>query len=144
MYKPESIIAEITFQNRLKTRKTQDTARETALLAARAQAEKKAEDIVVIDVRGLCNFTDYFVISTGLSSLQFKALNREIQETLRKHGIKPFLVDDQAAANWMILDYNDVVIHVFTPEARAYYDLERLWGDGEIVEWQEELEKGTS
>ena len=120
------------------TKKTKDTARDTALLVAEIQSEKKAENIVVIDVRGLCNFTDYFVISSAESTIQFKALSKHIQDTLRKRKIKPFLVDDEITGNWMILDYNDVIIHIFSPEARAYYDIERLWGDGEIVEWEKE------
>jgi ribosome-associated protein len=128
----------------LTPKKTKDTARKTALLVAEIQSEKKAENIVVIDVRGLCNFTDYFVISSASSTAQFKALSKHIQETLHKHKVKPFHIEDEITGNWMILDYNDVIIHIFSPEARDYYDIERLWGDGEIVEWQEELKPRKS
>ncbi len=110
-----------------------------AVLAAEAQSEKKAEDIVVLDVHEICNFTDFIVICTGMSQLQFKAICDHVQEKLQKIGEKPFHIDGIGSLNWVVLDYVDVVIHVFSAEARAYYDLERLWGDGELIDWDSVL-----
>ncbi len=103
--------------------------------------EKKAENIVVINVSGLCNFTDYFVISTGLSPQQFRAIAESIREKVKTLGAKPYNADGLASDNWLVLDYGDVIVHVFSPEARAYYELERLWGDGEVVDWQAQRSK---
>ena len=112
-----------------------------AILAAEAQTEKKAEDIVVIDVRDVCTFSDYFVICTGLSSLQFKAIADSIESSLRKMGFKPYHIDGLTSQSWLIMDYSDVIIHVFSPEARSYYELERLWGDGTFIDWESEHKK---
>lgn len=122
-------------------RSDKNIARKKAILAAQAQAEKKAENIVVINVAGLCNFTEYFVIATGLSPHQFKAMADNIQEKLARLGFKPYHIDGLTSERWLVLDYDDVIVHIFSPEARAYYDLERLWGDGEFVDWEAEAKK---
>lgn len=110
-----------------------------AILAAQAQAEKKAEDIVVINVGGVCNFTEYFVIGTGLSPHQFKAISDNIQEKLEGLDARLYHIDGLSSEKWLVLDYDDVIVHIFSPEARSYYELERLWGDGEFVDWECEL-----
>ena len=127
------------------TQKTEKhTTRLKALKIAELQADKKAENIIVINVTDICNFTEYFVISTGLSTLQIKALSDHIQETLRKQGHRPFHIDGQGSSTWTVMDYDDVIVHIFSPEARSYFDLERLWGDGEIVDWESELNHAQS
>ena len=118
--------------------KNTNSARTKAILAALAQAEKKAENIVVINVGEVCNFTEYFVICTGLSTLQFRAISDNIQKKLKSIGYRPFHIDGETSPNWLVLDYDDVIVHIFNPDARSYYELERLWADGEFVDWEKE------
>jgi ribosome-associated protein len=97
--------------------------------------EMKGEEIVVLDLRGLCDFTDAFVIATGRSSTHLSALAASLLEKLRAGGLRPLTAPDRASARWTLIDYGDVVVHLFDPEARAYYDLERLWGDAQLLPW---------
>jgi ribosome-associated protein len=98
----------------------------TAVEAAR---DKKAEDILVLDLRGLASFTDYFLICSGASNRQLKTIADEIEEKLRKVKRKPSHVEGYPKGEWILMDYVDFVVHIFTPKSRAHYDLERLWGD---------------
>jgi len=103
-------------------------------IAALAQ-EKLANDIVVLDMRPVCSYTDYFVVCTGRNVRQTKAIWDEVHETLkREERLIPRFVDGEREASWIIADYLDVVLHVFTPEQRAYYRLDELWGDVPSVE----------
>ena len=98
------------------------------LIAARAADEKKATDILVQDVRELVSITDYFVIVTATNSRQVEAIVDEIEDALREQAhIKPSHTEDSRDGSWSLLDYGDVVVHVFMPEAREYYRLEELW-----------------
>jgi ribosome-associated protein len=99
-----------------------------------AAEEKKAQDIVVLDLRPAKAFTDFFVICTGANTRQVQAIADEISETLRKAGLKPSLVEGKSHAEWVLVDYFDFVVHVFTPSTREFYGLERLWGDAERVD----------
>ncbi len=97
--------------------------------------EKKAQDITVLDVRGLCNFTDFFVICTGESLRQIKTISEHLEENLKRHGIRIFKNTRTGGDdNWVVLDCLDVVIHIFDPSARAFYNLERLWRNPERLE----------
>jgi ribosome-associated protein len=103
-------------------------------IAALAQ-EKLAADVVILDMRPACSFTDFFVICTGQSPRQAKAIFDEVHERLKHdEGLLPRGVAGQREARWILADYLDVVLHVFTPEAREYYRLEELWGDVPSVE----------
>ena len=103
---------------------------EWALIAAEAAASKKAEDIVALDVADLLVVTDYFVIASGRTNIQVRAIADEIEEQLRvRGGIKPIGREGQQEAKWILVDYGDLVIHVFQPEDRGFYRLEKLWGD---------------
>jgi ribosome-associated protein len=97
-------------------------------IAALAQ-EKLAEDVVILDMRPECSFTDYFVIVTGRNPRQTAAIWDEVHAQLKKQKLLPTSVDGVREGAWIIADYLDVVLHVFTPEARAYYRLEDLWSD---------------
>ena len=97
-------------------------------IAALAQ-EKLAEDIVILDMRPECSFTDYFVIATGRNARQTAAIWDEVHVQLKKQKLLPAGVDGVREGAWIVGDYLDVVLHVFTPEARAYYKLEDLWND---------------
>jgi ribosome-associated protein len=94
-----------------------------------------AKDIVILDMRPACSYTDYFVICTGQNPRQTKAIYDEVHERLKHEGrVLPVNVEGAREARWILADYLDVVLHVFTPEARDYYRLEELWGDVPSVE----------
>jgi ribosome-associated protein len=106
------------------------TPEELAAVIAEYAADRKALDIVQLDLRGIIGYTDYFVICTGRSDRQTKAIHDAIYEGLKsEHGVLPERVEGAAAARWILMDYLDVVVHVFTPEMREYYRLEQLWGE---------------
>ena len=99
------------------------------LIAAYA-ADKKAADIVEIDLRGVSGYTDYFVICSGNTDRQTKAIHDGIHKALKDdHGLLPRRVEGVTEARWILMDYLDVVVHIFTPDTRGYYRLEQLWGD---------------
>ncbi len=101
--------------------------------------EKKAQDIVVLDVRGICNFTDFFVICSGESLRQIKTISEHLEENLKKAGIRIFKNTRTGGDdNWVVLDCLDVVIHIFDPETRYFYNLERLWRRIEETDRNEE------
>jgi ribosome-associated protein len=110
-------------------------APESTALAERIAAiasDKKAIDIRVIDLRGIVSYTDFFVICSGNTERQAKAIHDGIYEELKNHGderILPRRTEGDREARWILLDYWDVVVHIFTPEAREYYRLENLWGE---------------
>ena len=105
------------------------------MIAARAADSKKATDILVQDVRELVSITDYFVIVTAANSRQVEAIIDEIEDALREQAhIKPSHTEDSRDGSWSLLDYGDVVVHVFMPEAREYYRLEELWNDAPTLD----------
>jgi ribosome-associated protein len=91
-------------------------------------SDKLAENTVLLDVRALTTIADYFVICSGGSDRQVRAISRQIQESLGDAGVTPLHGEGEADSNWILLDYGSVIVHVFTPEERDYYKLERLWG----------------
>ena len=93
-------------------------------------SDVKAQDIVELDLRGVLGYTDYFVIASGGTDRQTKAIHDRIYENMKKrHGLLPRRVEGLAEARWILMDYLDVIVHIFTPEARDYYRLEQLWGE---------------
>lgn len=109
-------------------------SKKLALACRRFADDKKAEDIAVLDVRGLSTVTDYFVIATATSEPHLRAVADEIVEQVReKHGQRPRAVDGSVRAAWMVLDYGDVIVHLMRSETRRYYDLEGLWSDAPRV-----------
>ena len=107
---------------------------EKALEMARAALDKKAENLVVLDVREVTTLADYFVICTGNTSRQVKAIAEEIDYKLSAGRVFPHHVEGFPESRWVLMDYGDVVVHVFEPEAREFYDLDGLWGDAPKVE----------
>jgi ribosome-associated protein len=98
-------------------------------IAALAQ-EKLGRDVVILDMQPVCAYTDYFVVVTGTNPRQTKAIWDEVHARMKKdHGLLPRNADGEREATWIVADFVDVVLHVFTPEARAYYRLEELWDD---------------
>lgn len=110
------------------------TSLETAKMAVKALDSKKALDIKVIKIQDISAIADYFVIATGTPSTHVKALADEVEAQLDEAGISVSHVEGYRSNSWILLDYVDVVVHVFSDEAREYYDLERLWQDGEIID----------
>lgn len=101
-----------------------------AILCAEYAANKKAEEIVVIDLRGISSFTDFFVICSGTSEPHLKAIAGEIEDRLRKdHSVRPNGLDGYPMSQWVVVDYGDVLVHIFHHEKRAFYSLEDLWSD---------------
>jgi ribosome-associated protein len=97
---------------------------------ARYAADKKAIDVVELDLRGVLGYTDYFLVCSGNTGRQAKAIHDGILEGLKHdHGLLPRRVEGSAQAGWILMDYLDVVVHIFTPETREFYRLEQLWGE---------------
>lgn len=110
-------------------------AKEFALAAANIAADRHCSDIVVLDLKGKSPATDYFVIVTGTSDRQMKTVADEISEQARKQGMERFGRAGYEQGRWILLDYVDVVIHIFDTEYRDYYDLELLWGDAKRLKF---------
>jgi len=117
---------------------------ERMLTALEAAAEKKAINSVVLDLREIASFTDYFVITSGTNERQVQAISDEIVETLKKAGSPAARVEGYKTAEWILLDYGDFVVHVFDEKARSFYDLERLWRESRRVALPPELGGETS
>jgi ribosome-associated protein len=96
--------------------------------AARAALDKKAEDVVALDVRPGASFTDFFLVASAANQKQLVAIADAVQERLRARGYRPSHVEGYPRQEWILLDYGDLVVHLFTPRMRVFYDLERLWG----------------
>jgi len=103
-------------------------------IAAKAADDKKAYDMVALDISAIASFANYFLLCTGDSSRQLQAIADEVEAKLKAHGIRPSHVEGYRNAEWILLDYMDLVVHIFSKEARAYYDLERLWRDGKKLD----------
>lgn len=119
--------------------------RDWVLIAARAADEKKAADIMAIEVGDLLVVTDYFVIATGATPIQVRAIADEIEDQLREQaGIKPIGREGLSEGKWVLLDYADLVVHVFQPAEREFYRLEKLWGDAPRVALPADIEGRAS
>ena len=116
-------------------KKPNKKAKEFALAAARIANDRHCRDIVVLDLRGLSPATDYFVIATGTSERQMRTVADEVSEAAREQGMQRFGRAGYEQARWILLDFVDIVVHIFSSESRGYYDLELLWGDAERIEY---------
>ncbi len=114
-----------------------------ASLAARAASSKQGEAIVVLDVRDLITITDYFVIASGTSDRQVKTIADEVVKSLKEQGTRPVRREGEAAAGWILLDYVDFVVHVFSQEQRDYYRLDNLWTDAPVLDWDEKAKAAS-
>jgi len=103
-------------------------------IAVRALDNKKASDIVALDISDIASFANYFLICSGESSRQIQAIVDEVEAKLREAGMRPSHIEGYRNAEWVLMDYVDLVVHVFSKHARAYYDLERLWRDGRQID----------
>lgn len=103
-------------------------------IAVHAVEDKKAMDVAVLDLRKAAGFTDYFVICSGANARQIRAIADSVTESLAADGAKPAHVEGYERSEWILLDYFDFVVHIFAPETRTFYGLERLWGSAERVD----------
>jgi ribosome-associated protein len=106
-----------------------DEARPTALAIAQAGLDKKAEDVTVLDVRGLTSYADYFVVMTADSDRQAGAIADHVEQAMKEKGVAKVGVEGYEGGRWVLVDYGDVVAHVMNRESRGFYDLEGLWAD---------------
>lgn len=110
--------------------------------AVRLTLERKASDVVVLDLRGISSATDYFLLATGTSDTQVRSISDHVTRQLRKEGTPPAHTEGGREARWMLIDYIDFVVHVFHPEVRSFYQLEALWGDAPRHEFAGDAESG--
>jgi ribosome-associated protein len=120
-------------------------SKDVAIAAARASSDKQADDVVILDVHQLIVITDFFVICSAGTRRQIKTVIESVEERLRTQlGVRPVRREGEAEAGWWLLDYIDVVIHVFGTDERSYYDLERLWRDAPRMAWSESSEAASA
>ncbi|MQY81791.1 MAG: ribosome silencing factor [Dehalococcoidia bacterium] len=106
---------------------------EVARRAVDAAGERQAGDIVLLDTRKVCSFADYFVICNGESERQLRAIFEEVEHSLKKDGILPTHHEGTVDSGWLLLDYGDVIVHIFSISEREFYQLDRLWGQADLV-----------
>lgn len=108
-------------------------SKEMVKIAYEALEDKKGADIRIIDIQGVSVIADYFIITSGSNVNQVQALVDNVEDELAKAGYQPRAVEGYSSRNWILLDYNDIIIHVFNEEQRLFYDLERIWKDGKDI-----------
>jgi len=111
------------------------SARQRALLCADAAADKKAEEPVILGVSRLTSFADYFVIVSGRSTTQVKAIADSVEEAIYKSGSKPISIEGKTESKWILIDWNDVIVHIFHYQERQFYGLEKLWSDARYLRY---------
>ncbi len=111
---------------------------EKARSAVRAALDKKAKDVLVLELKDLSIMADYFVICSGESTTHVRSIVDNIEEKLRQESIRPAGVEGYNLSRWVLMDYSDVIVHVFEEETRAFYELEKLWLDAPVIEMEEE------
>jgi len=114
------------------------------LLSVGAAIEKKATDLVLLEMRGVSSYTDYFLVCSGKSDRQVQAIAQRIAEVLEEQGIKPLGLEGTSEGKWVLIDYGDLVVHVFLEPIRRFYDLEGLWMDAPRIDLQEGANLGES
>jgi ribosome-associated protein len=119
-----------------KTEKRRKTTRLPAQIdrTIAAAEEKKAQDLVVLDLRKAAGFTDFFVICTGTNTRQIRAIADSVMEALAEDGVKPAHIEGYDRSEWILIDYFDFIVHIFATETRLFYGLERLWGNADRIE----------
>ena len=119
-------------------------SREMAVTAARAASAKKARDVLILDMREVFILTDFFVICSGNTDRQVAAIQEAVEERLAALGVKPVRREGVRHRRWVLLDYLDIVVHIFRQEEREYYEIERLWKDAPPLEWEEEDDRAAT
>ena len=112
-------------------------AKEIAKLAIEALEDKKAEEIKIIDISNISTIADYFIIATGANTNQIQAMVDAVDEALTKAGHSPRQIEGNRNSTWILMDYRDIIVHIFSKEDRLFYDLEKIWTDGKRIEVDE-------
>lgn len=120
---------------------TVSTEKMMAQIACKAIDDKKGQDIKVIDIHNVSVIADYFVIASGTNSNQVQAIVDNVEEQLGRDGFEAKQIEGNRNSSWILMDYGDVIVHVFDEENRLFYDLERIWRDGKVLEMDAFLEK---
>ena len=115
------------------------SSEQMAELSSQLALSKRAEEVTILDLRGLTDIADFFVICTGNSDTHIKAITDAILEGMEQREVRPWHVEGYSALNWVLIDYVDIVVHVFQRETREFYKLERLWGDAKLKVVEEEI-----
>lgn len=110
-----------------------------ARIAVQALEDKKAEDLTILNISGVSVIADYFIIASGNNRNQVQAMADNAEEALGRAGYEPKQIEGYQSANWILMDYKDIILHIFSEEDRSFYDLERIWRDGKQIS-KEELE----
>lgn len=113
--------------------------KEDACDAAQVMLDKKALDVTLLDISGVVSYADYFLLCSGRSVVQVKAIVSAIEEHLKQKGFRPLHIEGYSEARWVLLDFDDLIVHVFLEEARLFYNLERLWGDVPRIVFEDEM-----
>jgi ribosome-associated protein len=124
-------------ENKKKTSRV--SGRDKALLIARTALQKKPLDPVLLQVEGLCSFTDFFLVLSGTSTRQTQALAEHLRTTLAKEGLRPLGMEGEETGQWILMDYDEVVVQIFLESVRGFYDLEGLWLEAERLPLPEEM-----
>lgn len=114
-------------------------SKEDACGVAQVMVDKKALDVVLLEVASVAPYTDYFLLCSGRSLVQVKAIVSAIEEHLKEKGFRPLHIEGYSEGRWVLLDYDDLIVHVFLEEARLFYNLERLWADVPHTEFEDEI-----
>ena len=114
-------------------------SKKMARIAVQALEDKKAEDLTILDISGVSVIADYFIIASGNNRNQVQATADNAEEALGRAGYEPKQIEGYQSANWILMDYKDIILHIFSEEDRSFYDLERIWRDGKQIS-KEELE----
>ncbi len=120
------------------------SSREKAVICAKEVSRFMGLDLVLLDVSRFSSFADFFIICTGKSSRQVQGIADNVEDGLRGRGLKPLGVEGKHEGHWVLMDYGDVIIHIFYEPIRHFYDLESLWADASQVRWEEEPNEGLS
>ncbi len=113
-----------------------DRPRGLAELCARAAYETRGEDIRILRVEELCSYADYFVVATGRNRRQLRAMAEETEDAMERSHLRKRGVEGLSGGEWILLDYGDVIVHLFDPSARAFYQIEEIWADAPTVSWR--------
>lgn len=114
-----------------------EQAKKMAKIAVKALEDKKAEDVKIIDIGGVSTIADYFIIANGNNQNQLQAMRDAVEEDLYKAGYPVKQIEGNSNSSWILMDYNDIIVHVFSKEDRLFYDLERIWKDGKEISVEE-------
>lgn len=114
---------------------TEQDLPEAVKTSVEAALDKQAENLLVLDLRGISSFTDFFLIMNGQSARQNHAIMESVERSLKKAGQRPLSIEGRKSAEWILMDYGDFILHIFSEEARAFYELEKLWADGPRLEF---------